>query len=105
MSDGFRVPQVATQIWRSLGGLELLSTGRRSSLVIDPTLVQGYQDSPFSEWPARYGQQFCPIGEWDVVHNVFVGSKDGVLLSLDSTWVRWFAGSPAVALYQLLVNE
>ncbi|MEU4554213.1 SUKH-3 domain-containing protein [Micromonospora violae] len=101
-SDGFLIPETAIGIWRSLGGLEFGKSGRRCSLLIDPTLVQGYQEAPFTEWPLRFGQRFCPIGEWDHVFNVFVGSKNGVLISLDSSVDQWFAGSPAVALHQLL---
>ncbi|MEU8181031.1 SUKH-3 domain-containing protein [Micromonospora sp. NPDC049047] len=104
VSDGFLVTETAAGIWRSLGGLEFRRPGHQSSLLIDPTVVQGYLKAPFAEWPLRFGQQFCPIGEWDVSSNVFLGSEGGVLVSVDASWCRWLAGPPAVALHQLLTD-
>ncbi|WP_146017537.1 SUKH-3 domain-containing protein [Verrucosispora sp. ts21] len=65
--DGFVLHDLAVSMWRSLGGLELVNLDRSNSILIDPTDVQGYLTAPFDEWPKRYGQRFCPLGEWNVV--------------------------------------
>lgn len=100
--DGFVPSDIAVQFWRSFGGMELTGSRRQCPLVVDPTEVQGYQDSPFCEWPGRFGQQFCPIGEWNYVDSVFIGSEGMMLTCLDGSYARRVADTPAEALHAFL---
>ncbi len=100
--DGFVLHDLAVSMWRSLGGLELVNLDRSNSILIDPTDVQGYLTAPFDEWPKRYGQRFCPLGEWNVVDNVFIGSEGLVLTSLGSLYPKVVARTPAEALHTFL---
>jgi len=103
VSDGFVVSDFAPGIWRSLGGLELAS-GRTASLLIDPADVQDYGDAPFVAFPARFGQQFCPIGSVEVL-NLFVGSEAAIVAECGPGPGRKEADAPADALHALLFPE
>ncbi|MFU8872889.1 SUKH-3 domain-containing protein [Micromonospora sp. SL4-19] len=103
--DGFGFFGVARQFLESFGGMELVRSDGTGSLVVDPTEVQGYRDVPFVGWPARFDQQFCPIGVWDDIHSVFVGSAGLVLTCLDAGYTRRVADSPAEALHAFLCGD